>query len=61
MPTAQAFSVANEVNHPIPDGYNVARIREDFPALHQQVNGQPLIYFDTAASCHKPCILVERI
>jgi len=29
--------------------------------LQQLVNGQPLIYFDTAASCHKPRILVERL
>jgi cysteine desulfurase/selenocysteine lyase len=45
----------------IPAGYDVERIRQDFPALHQQVNGQPLIYLDTAASCHKPRILGEQL
>jgi cysteine desulfurase/selenocysteine lyase len=44
-----------------PSNFDVARVREDFPALHQQVNGQPLIYLDTAASCHKPRVLVERL
>jgi selenocysteine lyase/cysteine desulfurase len=45
----------------MPAGYDVARIRADFPALQQQVNGQPLIYLDTAATCHKPRVLVERL
>ena len=56
---------ATRRNHPrptlVPSTYNVARIREDFPALQQQVNGQPLIYLDTAASCHKPRVLVEHL
>lgn len=29
-------------------------LRQDFPVLHQQVNGQPLIYFDNAATSQKP-------
>ncbi|HEX8426860.1 hypothetical protein [Hymenobacter sp.] len=45
----------------MPLGFDVARIRDDFPALHQQVNGQPLIYLDNAATSHKPRILVERL
>lgn len=35
-------------------GLNVDRIRRDFPALHQNVNGHPLIYLDNAATTHKP-------
>lgn len=61
MPTHQAPAIAPPSQHAIPEGYDVERIRRDFPALNQQVNGQPLIYFDTAASCHKPRVLVERI
>jgi len=30
------------------------KLREDFPALDQQVHGQPLIYLDNAASSQKP-------
>ncbi len=29
-------------------------IREDFPALAQEVNGHPLVYFDNAATTQKP-------
>ena len=30
------------------------RIRDEFPILHQQVNGHPLIYLDNAATTQKP-------
>ncbi|MEM1008684.1 MAG: aminotransferase class V-fold PLP-dependent enzyme, partial [Myxococcota bacterium] len=30
--------------------FDVERIRQDFPALHQEVNGKPLVYLDNAAS-----------
>ena len=31
-----------------------ANLRPDFPILHQQVNGRPLIYLDNAATSQKP-------
>jgi cysteine desulfurase/selenocysteine lyase len=30
------------------------RIRDEFPTLHQQVNGHPLVYLDNAATTQKP-------
>jgi cysteine desulfurase/selenocysteine lyase len=41
--------------------YDVARIREDFPALAMQVYGKPLIYLDNAASAQKPKAVLDRI
>jgi len=35
-------------------GYDVARLREDFPALAMKVYGKPLVYLDNAASAQKP-------
>lgn len=35
------------------------RIRKDFPILHQEVNGNPLIYFDSAASSQKPQAVLD--
>jgi cysteine desulfurase/selenocysteine lyase len=32
--------------------------RADFPILHQEVNGKPLIYFDNAASSQKPLAVI---
>ena len=40
-------------------GIDVARIREDFPALHQEVNGHPLVYLDNAATTQKPAAVIE--
>ncbi len=35
-------------------------VREDFPILKQKIKGQPLIYFDNAATSQKPqCVLDE--
>jgi cysteine desulfurase/selenocysteine lyase len=36
-------------------------IREDFPILDQQVHGQPLVYFDNAATTQKPRSVVEAL
>lgn len=38
-----------------------ASIREDFPALAQEVNGHPLVYFDNAATTHKPRAMLESV
>ena len=37
------------------------KLRADFPILDQQVHGNPLIYFDSAASSQKPRQVVEAI
>src|SRR3974390_2814144 len=41
--------------------YDVARLREDFPALALKVYGKPLVYLDNAASAQKPKAVLERI
>lgn len=42
-------------------GYDVDRIRADFPALSLQVYGKPLVYLDNAASAQKPRAVLDRI
>jgi len=37
------------------------RIRADFPILDQQVHGQPLIYFDNAATSQKPRVVIDAL
>ena len=41
--------------------YDVARIRQDFPALAMEVYGKPLVYLDNAASAQKPQAVLDRI
>src|SRR5438477_3190463 len=42
------------------DGWDVERIRKDFPVLRQTVNGKPLVYLDNAASSQVPMMVIER-
>jgi cysteine desulfurase/selenocysteine lyase len=41
--------------------FDVERIRSDFPILHQEVNGQPLVYLDNAATTQKPNAVIDAI
>jgi cysteine desulfurase/selenocysteine lyase len=43
------------------DKFDVMKIREDFPILHQEVNGYPLVYFDNGATSQKPRQVIEAI
>ena len=40
---------------------NIEKIREQFPVLHQKVNGKPLIYFDNAATNQKPKRVIKAL
>lgn len=40
---------------------DVAAVREDFPILHQMVDGKPLVYLDSAASSQKPRAVIDAI
>src|SRR5688572_28460801 len=42
-------------------GIEWARLRNDFPILDQEVNGHPLVYFDSAASSQKPRQVIDAI
>ena len=41
--------------------YDVARVRQDFPALALQVYGKNLVYLDNAASAQKPRAVLDRM
>lgn len=42
-------------------GFDVNKIREDFPILKRQINGNPLVYFDNAATTQKPQCVIDSI
>jgi cysteine desulfurase/selenocysteine lyase len=50
---AQAEAVAR--------GYDVYRVREDFPILKQFVHGKPLVYLDNAATTQKPRPVIDAL
>ncbi|SMD36521.1 cysteine desulfurase / selenocysteine lyase [Reichenbachiella faecimaris] len=40
---------------------DIKEIRKQFPILHQQVNGKPLVYFDNAATSQKPQCVIDAL
>ena len=54
-----ATTALNERNST--SGFDVARVRADFPILARSVNGKPLVYADNAATTQKPAVVIERL
>jgi len=59
MVTAEVKS-GEEKKQPAGRGWDVERIREDFPVLRQTVNGKPLVYLDNSASSQVPQVVIDR-
>ncbi|TCO77069.1 cysteine desulfurase [Chromatocurvus halotolerans] len=55
MTSAQAQTQA------VTPDFNAFAVRADFPILQQQVNGQPLVYLDNAATTQKPEAVIQAI
>ena len=41
--------------------FNINKIRSDFPTLKQQINANPLVYLDSAATTQKPQSVIDAI
>jgi cysteine desulfurase/selenocysteine lyase len=42
-------------------GFDVEKIREDFPVLKQTIHGKALVYLDSAATAQKPFAVIDAI
>jgi cysteine desulfurase/selenocysteine lyase len=42
-------------------GYDVWRVREDFPLLHETMHGKPLVYLDNANTTQKPQVVIDAL
>ena len=42
-------------------GFDVEKVREDFPVLKQNIHGKPLVYLDSAATAQKPFAVIDAI
>src|SRR5688500_6355971 len=45
----------------IKNAIDIEKIREQFPILHQKVNGKDLVYFDNAATSQKPNAVIDSL
>lgn len=41
--------------------FSIESVREEFPILQTEVEGQPLVYLDNAASSQKPAVVIDRL
>lgn len=41
--------------------FSIDDIRKQFPVLHQEVHGKPLVYFDNAATTQKPSSVIDAL
>ncbi|MCE1242824.1 family 2A encapsulin nanocompartment cargo protein cysteine desulfurase [Oryzomicrobium sp.] len=46
---------------PVRPPFDINAVRRDFPILAERVNGRPLIWFDNAATTHKPQVVIDRL
>ena len=60
MTTPQRAGAPESGGRPV-DAYDVARVRQDFPILRQQVHDKPLVYLDNAATTQKPQVVIDRL
>src|SRR5689334_6088555 len=55
------MSTLAKTPHAIHPAYDVQEIRQDFPILHQNVHGKPLVYLDNAATTQKPLAVIAAM
>jgi cysteine desulfurase/selenocysteine lyase len=44
-----------------PHPFDPNHVRRDFPILHEQVHGKPLIWLDNSATTQKPQVVIDRL
>jgi cysteine desulfurase/selenocysteine lyase len=54
-------TLSNPVTDGATAGFDVEKIREDFPVLKQNIHGKPLVYLDSAATAQKPFAVIDAI
>ncbi|WP_075185278.1 aminotransferase class V-fold PLP-dependent enzyme [Teredinibacter haidensis] len=55
------MNVAEQVGQSTVKTFDAKKVRQDFPILDQNVNGQPLVYLDNAATTQKPNAVIDAI
>lgn len=55
------MTMPSAVATPPRPAFDVERVRADFPALHQEVHGRPLVYLDSAATTLKPRVVIGAV
>jgi cysteine desulfurase/selenocysteine lyase len=52
---------ANALDTSMTGGYDIEKIRSDFPILSRKIHSKPLVYLDSAASAQKPKVVIDAL
>jgi SufS family cysteine desulfurase len=58
QPASASRDYSGGASNPVPT-FDLESVRNDFPALHQQSNGHPLVFLDNAATTQKPQAVID--
>ena len=64
LPKTKTWPVASRleaVPRRAAEGFDVERLRADFPILRRQVHGKKLVYLDNAATSQKPLVVIDAL
>ena len=62
MSAAAAVPIRERIAKPLVDiGFDVEKIRADFPILRTMIHGHPLVYLDNAATSQKPQAVIDAL
>src|SRR2546429_9752031 len=61
MSTAVKLPSREAATREVASGYDVERVRADFPILRENVRGHQLVYLDNAATAQKPKAVIDAI
>lgn len=65
LPTIERYWLSTPAQPPGPEpepvAFPVEAVRRDFPILHREVDGKPLIWLDNAATTQKPTSVIEAL
>jgi cysteine desulfurase/selenocysteine lyase len=53
--------MSTAVKLPVETAFDIEKVRADFPILHTEVHGHPLVYFDNAATSQKPKSVIDAL
>lgn len=53
--------MTEEINGAAYSHFDPELFRKDFPVLHQNIHGKPLVYLDNAATTQKPQVVIDTI
>ncbi len=59
--TTVGHALTQKIRHDAAAGFDVEKVRRDFPILSGKAHGKPLVYLDNAATSQKPQAVIDAV